>query len=407
MTNKLRNCFLTAFVILVPLCYKPIFSREAQETFFQLMSMGMVAFFVGNIWLGAFLVLNVLLFVNSGGVVGSSQILNVMLGCLIFMFSRYHFSKNKFDVVYKPMLVVLLINLLWMMMQIFRIDPLFQPISNGGELTPGPLSDPSGFFGIKEASGTFIALCAPILASMNPIITVLLIIPIILCKSSAVYLAVAVGTLFYTFYLYKRIFKILCMVMPILALVFIIKDFKDDSKTFTSRFPAWHATARYCILNPIGYGPDSYRHFNKHKDFKFLSDSKYNLFIEKKISQEESHFIFYSVSRDPVEVVEGTHRLLRDGIKKDEFSWWDNPHNQILNMFFQYGILGFLLLLGFMNEIRLRFKHAIKDKEMIVISSCLLVYFVTGMIHFPLELARTAFFFPILLGAYYAKTDEV
>ena len=405
--TKLRQYFLTAFLILVPIWYMPNFTRDNQENFFQYMAMGMVAFFVGNVWIGSFLILNLFLFLYNGIEVGSQQVLNVLFGCLIFMFSRFFFKTNKSDVIYKPTLIVLGLTLVWMVLQLFHLDPLFQPQTNGNQLMPGPIGDPLGFFGIKEANGTFILICMPILATINPIVSLLLLVPIKLCQSSGVYLATFVVIMFYTFYLYRRYFLYVSVSLLLFAGFFIIKDLHTDPATFTSRFPVWHSAISYSLKNPIGYGPDSYRNYNKHKDFLFISDSKYKHAVSTRISDKEEEFKFYSPTHDEAEIRRNVARLKIDGMKKDEIAYWDNPHNLFINVLFQYGILGLLLVFGLLREMYYRFKYAIKDQEIIVITSCIIVYLITGMTNFPLEIARTGYLFPILLGAFYARTDEV
>lgn len=408
MMNKLRTYALQAFLIMTPLCFFPTFTRESQEHFFQYACIFVVAAFVGNIWLGAFLAWNVILFVYNGAVVGWEQVINILFGCLLFAFSRYFFKSNRFETVNKPILIVVCVSLIFMFLQLLHIDPIFQPQTNAGVQMGGPLGDPIGFFGIKEANGTFLTIALPILASINPILGLLLLIPIKMSQSSGVYLAALISILFYTFYLHKKIFRFIMFLIPIVG-VLILLDLRTDPKTFTARFPVWWSAISYTLRPPsygIGYGPDSYRNYTPRKNFVFVGDNHYNHAIMTKVDKDTSTFAYYSPTRDIAKIEALTRNAVNTNVSKGQVDFWDNPHNEYINMLFQYGIVGIILLGGLIREMYFRFKYAIKDKELIVITSCLLVYLVTSITNFPLELARTGFFFPILLGAFYNRTDS-
>ena len=405
--NKLREYAIAAYLILVPLCYKPAFSRQVQEDFFQYMAIGLTAFFVGNFWIGAFLILNVFLFVYNGATVGFDQVFNIFCGTIIFIFSKYFFSKNRFDMVYKPIMFVTFVTIGWMALQLFNIDPLFSGQNNMGQRLVGVFNDPIGFFGIKEANGTFLTLAMPIVAAVNPILSLLLLIPIKTCQSSSVYLATLCAILFYTFYLHRKQFFWFLLLIPIGAGYLIVKDLHTDPKTFTSRFPVWHSAISLSLENPIGYGPDSYRNFNKHKDFKFVGDNLYQHGIVVQLPDGRIAFRYYSVNNDQKASDELMKKVGETHIfTKGRMDEWDNPHNMYVNVIFQYGIIGLILMVGLLTQMYLRFKTAIKSKELIVITSCFLVYLVTGLTHFPIDLARTGYLFPIILGGFFAITDR-
>ena len=393
-------------MVCIPLWYIPYFSRSAQEDYFKNASILLLSAFVGNIWLGAFLALNLVLYIYNGSSVGYEQVLNVVFGCVLFMLSRYYFSKNKFSDMNIPVLIITFVTTLFMAMQLWHVGWLFMPMDNGGTIESGQMSDPVGFFGIKEANGTFLTIVWPIIASINPIVALFLTIPIKLSQSSSVYIAYASVVLFYTYHLHKKVFRILLFLIPIVSTVYVIGDLKTDPKTFLSRFPIWHGSVEYAFRKPWGYGPDSYRNYTKHKDFKFLSDSQYYPAIKFRVSDSEERIEYYSPTRNQKVIKERTERLKRDGIKKDEFAEWDNPHNAFINVLLQYGIIGLCLLLGLLTEIWRRFNSTKVDKELVILASCLIVYFVTSLTHFPLEIARTGYLFPILLGAFYSKTDR-
>lgn len=411
--DKIKHYFLIGFILLCPLIYTSGVAgenslRELQESFFQYGAICFISFFIGNIWLSAFICLNVFLYIYAGQEIGSMQVLNVFIGSMLFLISRNFFAKNKFETYSKYVLWVAIISIAWMNLQLWGIDPLFHGQTAGGQEIAGPFKDAVGFFAIKMASATYLNLALPILAAMNIWIAPLLFIPILLSASSSCVLATGVVSLFYTFFLHRKAFFMLLVITPIAIGGYLYHDYKwdKDGTTFTSRFPVWHATFAYALKNPLGYGPDSFRNHNRLKRFDFACDYGYNLGVSYKKKDGEELFQFYSPSNDSAEVAEKTAKVIKDGFRYDELTYWDNPHNFFLQILFQYGFLGVFLLFGLLREMYYRFRFAMKDKELIVITSCLLVYLITGLTHFPLELARTAYLAPLLLGAFYSKTDS-
>ena len=412
--NLARKIGLMALLAL-PLIYRqigPVVAdlRETQEAFFGYGVICLSALFIGNIWLGAFLILNMVLFIWNGQQVGAVQVINILLGCLLFAFSRVYFKKNKFSDLYPWILGILAINLVWMNLQLHSIDPIFIGQTNDGVQQFRPFNDPVGFFGIKMANGIYIASVIPILAVVNPILGVLLIIPLWLMRSSAVALAVALSALLFTYYLYRRVFFGLLLALPVALGIFIAYDLHDDSRTFTARFPVWHSAIRHLfgggetLWGLVGYGPDSYRNYTPHKDFKFGGDEFYNHGI---IHRQDNGFGFsyYSPQNDKAKIQELTKNIGNTQVAQGRLDEWDNPHSEPINVLFQTGLIGFALIFCLIREMFLRFKYALKDKELVTIASCLVVYFVTSLFHFPFEIARTAAFGMILMGAFYAKTD--
>ena len=225
-------------------------------------------------------------------------------------------------------------------------------------------------------------------------------------------LSAGLVTLFYTFHLHRKIFIGLLISIPIAAISYICLDIHTDPMTFTSRFPVWHSAIKYTFKNPysfmglIGYGPDSYRNFTPHKNFQFAGDNFYQHGILAK-DGDNLAFQYYSITNNPKERERLYAQADKTNIKSGKFDFWDNPHSDFIKLFFEYGLLGIALLIGLLREMIVRFRYTIKDKELIVVTSCLLAYLFTSIGHFPMELARLAYLFPLLLGVYYAKTDTV
>lgn len=403
-----RKYGLLLFIFLCPIFYVVnTDARLLQENFFQCGAICITALFIGDIWIGAFIILNVMLFIYNGAAVGFGQVLNITFGSLLFMISRSYFKANKFSDIYKPLLLIFGISLFFIGLQYFGLDPLYIAQDGSGKPLSGANHDYSGVFMFKASNGTFSCLIYPILVSISLWLSLVVIVPIILSSSTSVFMAFIAVTLFYTFYLHRRLFVYalgLCIIGIVIFLILFHPKSNDDKK-FNSRFSLWHATFKQSLLNPIGYGPDSFRNLNSHKKFKFFSDYDYNL-IMANLSGDKLLLSYYSPTSDSKQLDLLDENIRKNGLKNGVFGFWDNPHCEYLKLLFEYGIFGLIILFFFMRGLFIRFILAKKDKEIIVMSSCLLVYFVVGITHFPLELARTAFLFPIVLGAFYSRTDQ-
>lgn len=406
MLDKIKQYAIFTFLIIVPCFYgQSLDLRQTQEKFFQSFSICLIGLFVGNIWLSLFLIWNVILYYYQG-CVGSNQVMNIFIGTIIFMISRWYFKSKTFYSIRKPIMIVVFINLLFIILQFFRLDPLHTQMSAAGKLLEGPYNGMDGIFCIRMASGIYNLIAMPIIALANPLLSLVCLVPIFFSSSSTVAMAFVLLFLFFTYFTNKRIFRIALIIIPILGFLYILHDFRDDKKTSLSRFPLWHMTVKYALSNPIGYGPDSYRNYTKQKNFLFKSDGNYNVGTFTKIEDGKAVFKYYSPTNDNAEIKRLTDTTLEHGLVNGELPFWDNPHNEYLQVFFQYGIVGLVLLIGFLRELFNRFMVSLKDREMVAITTCLLAYLIISLCHFPLELARLAYLFPIILGAFYAKTDK-
>ncbi len=393
-------------MVICPIIYNtsPDFNlRTIQERTFQLLAMCLVALFVGNFWISSFVVLNVFLLLYNDYSVGLTQVLNVFLGSLIFMVSRSYFKNKEFMPYANVILWIGTFSILWTVLQSFGIDPLYIAQDAGGnpqlQMT---FHDFTGLFGIKMANAIFIGLMLPVLATLNLWLTPLMLVPLYLCQSSVATLAIFCSMSFYLYHTRCKVFVWFFVIGLIVGSFYIAKDLRTDPQTFKSRFPVWHSAIHYTLVErPLGWGPDSYRSYTKQKKFQFFADYDYNHLIMSQVSKDEAMLKYYGMDN-------GEQWRKNDGkLKNNALSHWDNPHNEYIQMFFEYGFIGIILLIGLLREMYYRFKFAIRSKELIVVASCLVVYFVSGVGHFPLHLARLACFFPILLGCFYARTDEV
>lgn len=376
--------------------------RLFQERVFQVLGMALVSLFVGNIYLSLFFILNCTLFVYYGNDVGYQQTLNIFIGMMLFMASKSYFKTNKFDS--RPILAVFAVSTFFVVLQLLGVDPIHSLNVSGKVMENMTFNDPIGMFGIKAHNAIFAAICAPALAALSPALAIIgsiIVLPILyLSKSTGAVLAYAVGMLFFLYHTYRRIFfaALVALTIAVPSYAYFC-DYKFEKNMFVSRFNEWHMTWKYTMSNPFGWGPDSYRNLTKTKRFIFggQEDHKAGIYYYQGSDEkgEKWGFRYYDAN------AEKTAELNKD-IDTQHISpnFWDNPHNFLLNYWFQYGIAGMLLLWFFLKDCTLRFVETKRSREVTVLASMLLAMCASSMTQFPFEISRIAYLLPILGGAY-------
>ena len=391
-----------AFLFSIPIFYIAGMSdtRFVQERYFQFASMLLASLFFGNIWLTLFFWLNAVMYVVYGFSVGSSQVTNIFLTGLIFACSRNFFKTREVAPYFKALYLVLGLSLVYCVFQFFRIDPIGAPMSASGvPFFYGNTGQLNGLFFHTAIHSVFLAAMVPVLIFSGFWAGALLLPLIALLKCSGAILATGFTIPFIAYHKKKILF------IPALALTVILGigatylDHKTDPKTYASRFESWHLVFRYCMINPLGWGPDSFRNTNKFKKFTFHSDENYYPLVMEKVSDDQSVIRYHSA--DPSKFKERYQ-----GRVPKNLSVWVEVHNEFLQLFFEYGIFGVLLIFMFGKEFIDRFILSDKSDEVLALFGAILVIVIAGFTQFPFHLARISGIFGVLLGAYFAKTDK-
>jgi len=422
--TRIQRWAIGIYLVLCPITYNNLGMpmRQWQEISYRWASMALVGLFIGNIWMAMFLWLNILLFINNGGSVGKDYIYNIFFAMLVFKVARSFFTYFKSRDELRPVMTVVILSCIWMILQLLGLDPLHIAVNPSGSVTNMAFHDPMGLFGMKAANGIYMAIAAPIFASWSVPAALLLIVPIYLCQSSVAILAYVVSLMFYLYFTHKtfehewigvgfkryfrdtQYWKIIAPILIFGAVFYIAMDKRVDTNTFNSRFSMWHAVLKFSMGNPIGWGPDSFRNTTQKKNFIFAGDEDRKNGIGRLDSQV--------TAPDGSTVQSFNFRYYKPGGFESEVATpknpniWDNPHNGLLHLLFEYGYMGIAILVGFVAELVNRFRRSFKDEEVVMATSCLIAFFVASITHFPFHLARIGYLFPVILGAYYAITDR-
>ena len=384
--QKIARFFIAAifFLSLVQVIGFP--AREAQQLFFICMVVTIFGFLLGNIWISMFLWWTVFLTAHFKFQVSSTYLINVFCGCVLYYTTKAVAKKEHIEFFLNTLLWLVAINLGLMILQLFGLDFINKLARYTTEGFKGFLEnyDPAGFMGYKGAMGCLMACAVPVLASRpgkwGLILAVALFLPLYLSKAAICIAGGLVAFLFVLwykdlgfsvrgFYISSRAAWLsVLLVLVISGLCYMKFTELPMGNSIPQRLNQWKLVARDCVMHPIiGWGPDSFRNETERKKF------------------------VYAMSPN----------LMKDG--GVHYSYWDNPHNLLISLFYEWGVIGLLILLGYFRFLALAFQKSIKDPEILALSGVILAVLVVSMAQFPMFLARCVCFIIPLAALFEVK----
>lgn len=200
--------------------------------------------------------------------------------CLITGYSAMMFAylviRSKVNVA-KAILVLTLANVVYVLLQVFNLDPLFKSVDDN------LLSRTVGFMGSRNQLGIFQAFASTLLLQVSPWL-VLLAFPILVIKGSSTFIGLCAGL--NTFLFFKGFTKTAIVIFILLiCLAAAWVRFSDKSIEITERYNLWKLnisqamagkvvfddTAKVVTFNPLfGVGLGNYFVFSPHSQKKII-----------------------------------------------------------------------------------------------------------------------------------------
>ncbi|HEC64911.1 MAG TPA: hypothetical protein ENI23_06450 [bacterium] len=356
LVAKIIRIFVVALSFLCLLNVLGLNTRQAQQFGLMLTIIVMFGFLLRNIWLTLFLGWTVFLYCFFKFENGSVYVANVFYGCLLYYLTKISFKKEHINFFINGILWLVVINVLYMGLQVLGLDFFFKKTVLVGAVKQFiPNTDPTGFMGHVSLMGVLMALAIPLLASKGTKISLVgslgLFIPLYHADASLCFLMGIVGLLTVLWFRIPR--KV--WIVSVLFLVLMGGSYlKYVDRPTPHRVKTWRRVLQDCVLHPItGWGLDSFRNITEKKDFKYLASTYLHT---------GDRVIFY----------------------------WDNPHNLFVSLWYEFGIVSIILLGGMLRDIILKFKKAPKTKITIGLFAFMVVFMGVSLGHFPIFLARFA-----------------
>lgn len=307
---------------------------------------------------------------------------NVFCGILIYFVCIKTLNKKFIPLAIKAVSIVCLLNLVLLSMQLFGYDPIY---TIRGTIKT---TDCMGTFGLKATMGIYFALAIPLLASSRIWFPALLFIPVGLSVSTGAMLGGLAGYLFCLWHKARKAFFIM-LVLLTACICFVIFKFDAPMGMFGTRPPMWGKVLHDCFISPItGYGLDSFR-FGKIRYYKEADTDVTHLAVKTKAPDGREAYAI--------------QETIQEGKK---FDWWDNPHNEYLQLFFEFGIVGVLIVGFILYGVIERFRKSYKSDYAISIMGFFVVLLISSFVQFPFHLARIGHLIPVMLALFMIETEK-
>lgn len=393
---KFRVDWLLWFLILLPTFYivgKDI--RHAQMNFFQLSVILLVAVMHINRWFGAFLAWCAIQFMFfAGGDRGEAILLqNVFFSALLYHFVVKYVGKMK--KYYWALFGLLCLNVLWAFMQSRQFDPIFSPINPQIQTI---FSDVSGFFCLPAFFAIFAAVIAPLCIFLSPFLAIAVIPALIVGKSSFAMAGAASGILFMLWFRKRIIFWVLLVFMLVGGSFYIVK-YDAPTGQFSRRLTAWKLILTEGFRRQFfGHGLGAYG-----RDYTFMECVQTNqvaiiqtgaelldFSLRQAVQLKNEEIIKYIISKNgqPFNFDEFYEYSKTKGFGLEP---WGQAHNEYLQVFFNGGLVGLFLVIGYIfNLFKRFFSIKSKDYELMALMGAFVAICIVSFAHFPFQVARLA-----------------
>ena len=386
---------LLLYIILIPSFYIPGFElRPFQEAAYQVLSLAIFcfSFFVKNreinqpfrannmnVWLGAFGLLTAVLYARGGN---TSFMLNVFCALLVYFACIKTIDKDDLKFVLRGVLYYAALNIAYIGLQRVGFDPIFHVRNASSDFTGRIWTDWLGFFGLKAAMGMYFAFAMSLLAIINWWLAALFFLPVCLSYSSGALMGASSGYLFFLWWK-KRLFFWIFGLLLLIGGVFYVVKIDSPMGMMNTRPPMWKLVLKRSFVDIRGYGLDSFRMGN----VRFYKEASSDTTLAIRAIEKDGRKYFVAP-------------------KGMRYDWWDNPHNEYLQLFYEFGLAGVVIFLFLLWSMADAFRRAVKTDELVGVTGAIIALLMVSMTQFPFHLARIGHIVPILLAYFYTESKD-
>lgn len=342
-------------------------AREAQQIIFMLSMILIFGLLVKNLWVTLFVGWTVFLYSFFKFTGGASYLTNVLFGAILYYVVKGSFRKEHIGFFIEGILWFVCLNIFYSVLQVSGYDFIFSHRDYSDGVVVDQINTlTTGLMGHKSIMATLLALSVPLMATRGNttslIVAGLLFIPLYFCGTSLCFIMGLVGFMFVLFYKLPKKIWLMLLIIPILFGSFYIKNVDGIGK---ERYNQWFYSMKHWTMHPVtGWGLGSYANINPMKDFRYMQS------VRKKDYNKD---MYGNVTRN-ITFIE----------------WWDNPHNLIISILHEFGLVGMIIFAGFLYQNFINYIKANKHLNTVGLAGFIIVFLGISMGHFPIYLVRMA-----------------
>lgn len=394
-----------------------------QVVFFQIIALLFLAVRQFNKWIGAFIVYECFqaLFLPTDAFLRESLFLG--MGAMI-----YHLiAESRWKGKYLPHILtaVLFLNAIFCALQFFRVDVYFMDKN----------LQSSGLFLLPAFLGMYAAIAGPYLLGWSRAAWVLALICTLFSRSSFCVLGLFAGTAFYLFHQDRKNFKRLFIAGILGCLLFVfVKDMPTGE--FGRRLYVWKMVISKAMRTPVwGWGPGQYEKTLFVEMSSGMTGEKraayFNVVIKPENEEPLKQMILKIAHDNRVDTtrLEAEHFKWPGGVFKnfraiaDELNGrglnsygWQHSHNEFLQVFYNNGLIGVLIMLGYVLSLWRRFESwkinhdysgTYSGRFTTALMGSFIAFLAVAMVQFPLYLPSVVPLVIVLLAVLDAKLGRV
>lgn len=403
-TINFKIDWLLLFIVLLPTFYAPNNDlRNLQMNFFQISIIILIAMFQVNKFIGLFLGWSVLQFLFFKDLPRQSIVIqNIFSGAILYHFiTKYTTPSKKY---FWAFYAVLMLSVFWIPLQMNNIDPIWGMMDMKIQST---MTEYPGFFALPAFMGNYAAAVLPFAFALNPFLAAFALIALFFSKSSFSILAALGGALFFYWFRKRIVFWIILLVFGLSSFFYILK-FDAPNGQFQRRFSAWGLVIQQSFQKQFfGHGIGSYGTAYKFVEVspslhnaEIKSPKEFMIFLANEAMAEKKQdlvkFLMAQSADNP------NFGLVQTELRKNgmDFHEWNPAHNEFLQVFFDSGLVGLLIVFGYIFDIfrRFFFYGLQKDPVALTLAASFVSIILVSFAHFPFHLARLGGVFIVILA---------